>query len=203
MILLETLIPISRKTRRLPHLGPKATLTIEKKINPLNEYWIRHAQEVLMTLPASGQLSLTDIQNEQGGSGQASLGDMSDIAGFIAPDQVSDFYSYTYIVWVQWQQPSLGTATLVGSPQYRYDSGTWTNFAGTRTDTSVTAATVGYQFTANFGSSGGGSAACGPTAGSSAYGLHSSSVSPGNFTFHLDSVATSQGTIMYFTGSTS
>ncbi len=203
MILLETLIPI-RKTRRLPHLGPKATLTIEKKIDPLNEYWIRHAQEVLMTLPASGQLSLGDIQTEQSGSGQASLGSMSDIAGFTEPDQVADFYSYTFTTAAQWKQPVVtGQPTIASnSVEYRYDTGSWTTFSGTRVDSAVTATTLGYRFTIIYGSNGGsGEAKCGSTDGGSDYGSDSS---PGSafesVQYSLASVTTAGRSNMYFTG---
>ncbi len=49
-----------------------------------------------MALPTSGQLSLRDIQVELGAaSTNISLGAMSDTAGFLAPDKVSDFYGYS------------------------------------------------------------------------------------------------------------
>ena len=49
-----------------------------------------------MALPTSGQLSLRDIQIELGAaSTNISLGAMSDTAGFLAPDKVSDFYGYS------------------------------------------------------------------------------------------------------------
>lgn len=49
-----------------------------------------------MALPSSGQLSLRDIQIELGAaSTNISLGAMSDTAGFLAPDKVSDFYGYS------------------------------------------------------------------------------------------------------------
>ena len=49
-----------------------------------------------MGLPTSGQLSLRDIQIELGAaSTNISLGAMSDTAGFLAPDKVSDFYGYS------------------------------------------------------------------------------------------------------------
>jgi len=48
-----------------------------------------------MALVSSGQLSLSDIANEQGVSlSNVSLGSMSDTAGFSEPDAVSDFYGY-------------------------------------------------------------------------------------------------------------
>ena len=49
-----------------------------------------------MALPTSGQLSLRDIQIELGAaSTNISLGAMSDTAGFLAPDKVSDFYGFS------------------------------------------------------------------------------------------------------------
>jgi hypothetical protein len=49
-----------------------------------------------MALPSSGQLSLNDIRIELGLSqSNISLGGMSDTAGFIAPDAISDFYGYS------------------------------------------------------------------------------------------------------------
>lgn len=49
-----------------------------------------------MALVSSGQLSLSDIANEQGVSlSNVSLGSMSDTAGFSEPDAVSDFYGYS------------------------------------------------------------------------------------------------------------
>lgn len=59
-----------------------------------------------MTLPSSGELSLGDIATELGDSAPNSLGEMSDTAGFTAPDAVSDFYGYTHG----------GGATLSASP---------------------------------------------------------------------------------------
>ena len=51
-----------------------------------------------MALVSSGQLSLSDIANEQGVSlSNVSLGSMSDTAGFSEPDAVSDFYGYVHI----------------------------------------------------------------------------------------------------------
>ena len=48
-----------------------------------------------MSLPTSGPLSLNDIRVELGASSNnVSLGAMSDTAGFLAPDKVSDFYGY-------------------------------------------------------------------------------------------------------------
>ena len=50
-----------------------------------------------MALPASGPLSLNDIRVElQQAQANSSLGALSDIAGFAAPDAVSDFYGYSY-----------------------------------------------------------------------------------------------------------
>jgi hypothetical protein len=50
-----------------------------------------------MALPASGPLSLNDIRVElQEAQANSSLGALSDIAGFAAPDAVSDFYGYSY-----------------------------------------------------------------------------------------------------------
>jgi hypothetical protein len=49
-----------------------------------------------MALPASGPLSLNDIRVElQEAQANSSLGALSDIAGFAAPDAVSDFYGYS------------------------------------------------------------------------------------------------------------
>lgn len=49
-----------------------------------------------MALTSSGQLSLSDIANEQGVSlSNVSLGSMSDTAGFTEPDAISEFYGYS------------------------------------------------------------------------------------------------------------
>lgn len=49
-----------------------------------------------MALQSSGQITLDDIRTELGLSqSNVSLGDMSDDAGFSAPDQMSDFYGYS------------------------------------------------------------------------------------------------------------
>lgn len=48
-----------------------------------------------MALPSSGQLSLQDIANEQGVTlSNVSLRSMSNTAGFVVPDAVSEFYGY-------------------------------------------------------------------------------------------------------------
>jgi hypothetical protein len=50
-----------------------------------------------MALPSSGPLSLNDIRVElQQAQANSSLGALSDLAGFAAPDAVSDFYGYSY-----------------------------------------------------------------------------------------------------------
>ena len=50
-----------------------------------------------MALPSSGPLSLNDIRVElQQAQANSSLGTLSDLAGFAAPDAVSDFYGYSY-----------------------------------------------------------------------------------------------------------
>jgi len=51
-----------------------------------------------MTLPASGQLSFSDIATELLVSTPYSLRSMSNLAGFSTPDAVSEFYNYTQIV---------------------------------------------------------------------------------------------------------
>lgn len=49
-----------------------------------------------MALPSSGTLSLNDIRVELGlAQSNVSLGYMSDVAGFIEPDAISDFYGYS------------------------------------------------------------------------------------------------------------
>jgi len=53
-----------------------------------------------MGLPSSGQLTMTAIYNELVNNGCCeaatySLGDLSDCAGFSAPDAMSDFYGYS------------------------------------------------------------------------------------------------------------
>ena len=51
-----------------------------------------------MALPSSGPLSLNDIRVElQQAQANSSLGALSDLAGFAAPDAVSDFYGYSYV----------------------------------------------------------------------------------------------------------
>lgn len=50
-----------------------------------------------MALPSSGQLSLSDIANEQEiALSNVSLRSMSSTAGFTTPDSVSEFYDYAY-----------------------------------------------------------------------------------------------------------
>jgi len=52
-----------------------------------------------MSLPTSGPISLNDIRVELGASStNVSLGTMSDTAGFLAPDKVSDFYGYPPLI---------------------------------------------------------------------------------------------------------
>jgi len=59
-----------------------------------------------MALPASGQISINDIRTEFGIS-SGSLGYLSDLAGFSAPDAMSDFYSYNaYSVVLSGVSPS-------------------------------------------------------------------------------------------------
>ena len=51
-----------------------------------------------MALPSSGQLSMSDIANEQGISlSNVSLRSMSSTAGFSTPDAVSEFYGYSHV----------------------------------------------------------------------------------------------------------
>jgi len=53
-----------------------------------------------MTLPASGTISLNDIRVElQQASTNVSLGDMSNLVGFVDPDAVSEFYGYSYAAY--------------------------------------------------------------------------------------------------------
>ena len=53
-----------------------------------------------MALPSSGPLSLNDIRVElQQAQANSSLGALSDLAGFAAPDAVSDFYGYSYAAY--------------------------------------------------------------------------------------------------------
>lgn len=50
-----------------------------------------------MALPSSGPLSLNDIRVElQQAQANSSLGALSDLAGFAAPDAVSDFYGFSF-----------------------------------------------------------------------------------------------------------
>jgi hypothetical protein len=50
-----------------------------------------------MTLPASGTISLNDIRVElQQASTNVSLGALSNLAGFVDPDAVSEFYGFSY-----------------------------------------------------------------------------------------------------------
>jgi len=59
-----------------------------------------------MALPASGQISINDIRTEFGIS-SGSLGYLSDLAEFLPPDAMSDFYSYNaYSVVVSGVSPS-------------------------------------------------------------------------------------------------
>jgi hypothetical protein len=59
-----------------------------------------------MALPSSGQISIDDIRDEFGIS-SGSLGYLSDLAGFSAPDAMSDFYNYNaYSVVVSGVSPS-------------------------------------------------------------------------------------------------
>lgn len=63
-----------------------------------------------MTLPASGTISLNDIRVElQQASTNVSLGDMSNLVGFVDPDAVSEFYGYSY--------PLYNTFDIVNSQQ--------------------------------------------------------------------------------------
>jgi hypothetical protein len=63
-----------------------------------------------MALPASGPLSLNDIRVElQQAQANSSLGALSDIAGFAAPDAVSDFYGYSYA--------NYNTVSIVNAPE--------------------------------------------------------------------------------------
>ena len=53
-----------------------------------------------MALPSSGPLSLNDIRVElQQASTNVSLGAMSNLAGFVDPDAVSEFYGFSYIAY--------------------------------------------------------------------------------------------------------
>lgn len=63
-----------------------------------------------MALPSSGPLSLNDIRVElQQAQANSSLGALSDLAGFAAPDAVSDFYGYSY--------PNYNTVSIVNAPE--------------------------------------------------------------------------------------
>lgn len=101
-----------------------------------------------MALPFSGQLSLNDIRVELGESqGDNSLGDMSDTAGFSAPDAVSDFYGYSHSTITLRKQSNFGQFDAFGAcfqslTVNRYSNGganftngdiIYTNAAGTTT----------------------------------------------------------------------
>lgn len=67
-----------------------------------------------MTLPASGTISLNDIRVElQQASTNVSLGDMSNLVGFVDPDAVSEFYGYSYAPY--------NTFEIVNSGQSGFD----------------------------------------------------------------------------------
>ena len=67
-----------------------------------------------MTLPASGTISLNDIRVElQQASTNVSLGDMSNLVGFVDPDAVSEFYGYSY--------PLYNTLTINEIPKDTYE----------------------------------------------------------------------------------
>ena len=205
MISKETLVTYDVKRYFLKCGG---TYTVESKFNPLEEYWIAKAKQVLMALPSSGQLSLSDIQTEQGGSGQASLRSMSSTAGFSTPDNISDFYGWS--AWVssdvRWEYPEInGDNTLSGQPQRRIGTGSWTNFFSDVRDTSVTASTVGYRMTIIHGCTSGGGAFidCGPNSGDNDYGGTGGGDFCNTVTYTLDGVTTNGRDDMFFVGITS
>lgn len=78
-----------------------------------------------MALPVSGPLSIDMIRNELGTS-NGSLGYLSDLAGFNAPDAISDFYGY-------------GNNSVVFSSLYSYTGSSSANYSGTVTITGASA----------------------------------------------------------------
>ena len=200
IIVPETLILLERKSKKLPHLGPKAALTFERRINPLDEYWILHAQEVLMTLPVSGQLSLDDIRLEIGlAQTNVSLGSMSDTAGFLAPDQVSDFYGYTHSTSssVDWAYPVPGGADYtVSSAKYQENGGALTNYFSDRVNT--VDGTVGGQLNLNVGGTGaGGQYLCGSTDGGGELGGFTNGGVSALLTWTLSGISTTGNNIWF------
>lgn len=71
-----------------------------------------------MALPTSGQLGIGDIMTELGTS-SGSLRNLSDLAGFSTPDNISDFYGYSAVTAVD----LIGSVnfTLTGSYTWNWD----------------------------------------------------------------------------------
>lgn len=166
-----------------------------------------------MTLPASGQLSLSDIYNElygspPGANDNVSLDSMGADAGFSQPVAISDFYGYTAQANVTWNEPTRNLASniTITSLQYRIGAGAWTNFSGSYNQIVAFGTTVGIRVSANFSSLSNyvGVLNCGTISAPSAYGNNFSGTFPGpgslsNFT--LDGVSTTGRLNMVFGGS--
>jgi len=50
-----------------------------------------------MALQTSGTISMDDIRDEMGETGEVNLRDLASTAGFSTPDLMSDFYGYSHV----------------------------------------------------------------------------------------------------------